>query len=260
MSEVDSSPENPKIPEHWEFEEKEFVGLYVDNIDLERHYLAFSLPPVLGSTEPRRIEYFFKENGKASDRRRSYDICDTTLGSSSITHWGENAVVHCHFFNTTDFTPEGLKNLDALRIDIADFRSLEEIKQKSWKEDWVNRVGYTKDGRIQSIELGKFFVDNEELVEVSLNQLALMSDKTGLDPKDYSCHEMELPSNFSKPTIDWDVKTEEINGVEVPFLTVRRQLEGSSSIEETEAPVQIDMKKIIALALSQPWYPANIYR
>ena len=61
MSEIDSSPESPKIPENWNFPERDKTDLKLVQIDPDARFLAFTLPDGRGH---KSVEYFFNTEGE----------------------------------------------------------------------------------------------------------------------------------------------------------------------------------------------------
>lgn len=64
MPESDSSPENLKIPEHWNFPERDQRDFKPVQIDSNARFLAFSVPD---GRHQKSVEYFFDNEGEISN-------------------------------------------------------------------------------------------------------------------------------------------------------------------------------------------------
>lgn len=80
MSEIDSPPENPKIPGDWKFPERGDPGLKVTQIDLGERFLAFTLPD---GSDNKSVDYFFGSEGDITGYRVIPVIGSISVGLTS---------------------------------------------------------------------------------------------------------------------------------------------------------------------------------
>jgi len=160
MPEIDSTPENIKIPENWKFPERNNPGLKPVQIDNDARFLAFVLPftrprsTVMSSSDNTDYEvdynYLFDREGNMVVKK-SQDSSSTPyrVFTNIDGIWGEGRV-HYELRRYTNIAPDAFK-LDSV------FHPIEKET-----EGYIASVGYSTQGVLTDLSLGNLFQDIRE--------------------------------------------------------------------------------------------------
>ena len=264
--ETNSSPENPKIPENWNFLGRNDPGLKIRQIDLDKSFLAFNLPdnPIsrtLPHYKGEYRDYFFDQEGRRLDER-VHGAFDTHINvvrdikvSYSAHEWaGPNHI-----------------NLDIV------FLKSETASPPAFELAGAN---YTS-GRLSSVSLGSCFtsIAGEENYLRSPMFIIGQYSRESLRSGNWEINFSEaLPANNSfavsdiidrqvvfnqdkEPIfrVEWGIQKSGLEGEKdnVDLLSVSQTHIPTGIIKTLKAPLDLDVEKVSEAIFSRPPYPKD---
>jgi len=286
MAEVDSSPGNPKIPENWDFFEKEH-NPNVTQIDQRERYIAFKY----GDVDPENREYIFGPDGSKIYKRSQSNSLDY-VNVTEIQGEGVQNYIFREVLLADNILP-ALKSKPKvgekiLEVRILESQSFEKFYQVTYKMNAGNDIVFSSRGKPLFAKIGGLFVLRDGLVPAPTMALSLAQGKEGLrkedwelDPKifanqpqeDFVAERQEGLNGIDyynsrgekKFSNTWDIELREDRmGNETPFLLIaqnyygRSQKIGKEVLQKILAvPTQINMGQIGERMLSVPPYQRN---
>jgi len=267
MSEIDSSPEIPKIPENWKFPERDQPDLKPVQIDNDARFLAFTVPDGRGL---KSVEYFFNREGEAV----GYYRIPFLSGAAGIAVTSDCKTQYVIPSMLSGTAPENIYVL---------FKKAESKLGTFATGDRLGAVFYHQ-GELSSIQVDPVFLERpeeEDSIESPKYQLSIINSGVLLSLIDRQNDYFHGRRKFTMDNFVIDSETKkakdkvevfEKNGKEVfeikweiregdreegrkESLVVSQTHIPSGIIKTLRAPLMLDMQKVEEAVYSRPPYP-----
>ena len=252
MAETGSTAENPKIPENWQFPERdEGIPLRAIQVDKDEGYLALDM-----SSHGRGIiDYFFSRDGIPLLERNV-----ANLPCIQIYKWGELQIEYFFTYGQTPYMNVSFSKLEAL-----------DAQPKSIKDFLIpsNVLGFTERGIIDKVLMQSPKLEGPDPdiefsgfqdKQVHYGVLRLHGLKI-LDQEQPNKLVLINRQGKKEYVVLGDTVIEEGgDGKKVPFFVVTQShfdAENKETRKILRGPTQIDMEKVKLSLLSKPPYPKD---
>jgi len=262
MSEVDSSPQNFKIPDNWQFQEKS-ISLPVLQIDLSERYLALRRTYPKYPEETEIIDYFFDRQGLTL-MARSFKDFSSDKYSVDIKKKGEIQVEYSFSYH------------EPYTMSVSFFNPEEtSMSTSSFVANPMDGIFFSTDGRSAVVRMARPWIKDSP----NPPGIDFSNEKNEFIKRDWDCYKIFDRGSFrlldqdqsnklvfvnregrKEYVVVWDTVMEETReGRQAFFVLTQSHFDvGSQETRKIlKSPLQINIEEVKTALLSKPPYPKD---
>ncbi len=296
MSEIKQSSEGLKIPDNWNFPERDVPGLVVRQIDLDQRFIAFDF--IKGRDVECYADYVFDSKGDAADCRL-YDVEDSLAESTENLKTSFTTNIKLIRDHNIRYDLRGNKRLlelgrgyifvefepGANYIGIATYEG-EHLQRVDFNKYFIVEELSRKEGQVpEEIDYSDFFITAMKKrrqkpyktflegpsFSIKKGENGWYFDPKGVDldlegelkvEREYSRNQLVYLDNYRRKVfrVEWKVDegyNSEQEREKCPLLFVSQTHIPTDIIKTLSAPLRIDLQKVADAVFARPPYPKD---